>query len=188
MICDGGLDLHRSILCTNSLVPKGVRLVCEHRETPPGFSQIPNEWDVLLGDSRDSGVLHPDRLYQAGAPSPLFFRKLPAERATSSLNMALEVMPTPGEGGGVADSQELTVMMGKKIPTSVPQVPLGSHICSRDPCGVNHHGASETNLTSIHEDTSSIPPSLSGSGILRCRELWCRSQTRLRSHFAVAVA
>ena len=30
--------------------------------------------------------------------------------------------------------------------------------------------------------------SLSRSGIWRCHELWCRSQTRLRSHVAVAVA
>ena len=29
--------------------------------------------------------------------------------------------------------------------------------------------------------------SLSGSGIQHCHELWCRSKTWLRSHFAVAV-
>ena len=30
--------------------------------------------------------------------------------------------------------------------------------------------------------------SLSGSGIWRCQELWCRSQTQLKSDVAVAVA
>ena len=38
-----------------------------------------------------------------------------------------------------------------------------------------------TNLTSIHEDTSSIPGLVSGLKIWCCHELWCRSQTQLRS-------
>ena len=52
-------------------------------------------------------------------------------------------------------------------------------------------------LTSIHEDVSGYLVSmrtqvqslvsLSGLSIQRCRELWCRSQTQLRSHTAVAV-
>ena len=45
----------------------------------------------------------------------------------------------------------------------------------------------ETNLTSIHADTGSIPGlALSGLRIQHCRELWCRSQVRLGSHVAVA--
>ena len=43
-----------------------------------------------------------------------------------------------------------------------------------------------TNLTSIHEDAGSIPGSLSGLRMRRCPELWCGSQTGLRS-VAVAV-
>ena len=43
------------------------------------------------------------------------------------------------------------------------------------------------NLISIHEDAGSILASLSGLRIQCCRELWCRSQTRLRSCVAVAV-
>ena len=42
------------------------------------------------------------------------------------------------------------------------------------------------NLTSIHEDPSLIP-GLSGLRTWCCRELWCRSQTRLGSRIAVAV-
>ena len=44
-----------------------------------------------------------------------------------------------------------------------------------------------TNPTSIHEDVGSIP-GLDRSGIWRCHELWCRSQTWLGSRVAVAVA
>ena len=45
------------------------------------------------------------------------------------------------------------------------------------------------NLTSIHEDTGLIPGfMLSGLRIQHCHELWCRSQTWLRSCIAVAVA
>ena len=44
------------------------------------------------------------------------------------------------------------------------------------------------NPPSIHEDMGSIPGLLSGLSIQRCRELWCRSQTWLRSRVAVAVA
>ena len=40
-----------------------------------------------------------------------------------------------------------------------------------------------TNLISIHEHMGSIPGLLSG----HCHELWCRSQTWLRSWVAVAV-
>ena len=46
-------------------------------------------------------------------------------------------------------------------------------------------GSAVTNSASIHEDSGSIP--LSGLRIQRCRELYCRSQMRLRSDAAVAV-
>ena len=45
----------------------------------------------------------------------------------------------------------------------------------------------ETNLTSIHEDSDSIPGLVSGWGIWHCPELWCRSQMQVRSQIAVAV-
>ena len=51
--------------------------------------------------------------------------------------------------------------------------------------GNSHCGAAEMNPTSTHEDVGSWV--LSGSGIWRCRELQCRSQTWLRPHVAVAV-
>ena len=54
---------------------------------------------------------------------------------------------------------------------------LGSSCC----------GTAETNLTSIHEDVGRSLAVLSGWGIRNCRELWCRSQSRLRSQVAVAV-
>ena len=44
------------------------------------------------------------------------------------------------------------------------------------------------NPTSIHEDTVGSLGLLSGLRIQRCRELWCRSQRRLGSGVAVAVA
>ena len=47
-------------------------------------------------------------------------------------------------------------------------------------------GSVEKNLTSFHEDVSSILASLSGIRILCCLELWCRLQLRLRSGMAVA--
>ena len=51
----------------------------------------------------------------------------------------------------------------------------------------SHCGSAEMNLASIHEDSGSIPASLTRLRIQGCRELWCRSQTRLRSDVAVAV-
>ena len=45
-----------------------------------------------------------------------------------------------------------------------------------------------TNLTSAHEDPSSIPDHSSGLRILCCSELRCRLQMRLGSCFTVAVA
>ena len=42
------------------------------------------------------------------------------------------------------------------------------------------------NLTSIHENSSSIPGLAQLVKHPRCCELWCRSQTRLRFHIAVA--
>ena len=58
----------------------------------------------------------------------------------------------------------------------------------KDKKGVPVVEAAEINLTSIHEDACSIPSYLSGLRIQSCCELWCRSQTRLRCHVAVAVA
>ena len=49
-------------------------------------------------------------------------------------------------------------------------------------------GAAETNLTRNHEVLGLMPGLSQWFGILRCRELWCRSQTRLGSGIAVALA
>ena len=45
-----------------------------------------------------------------------------------------------------------------------------------------------TNSTRNHEVAGSIPGIARGLRIQSCRELWCRSQTRLGSCVAVAVA
>ena len=44
-----------------------------------------------------------------------------------------------------------------------------------------------TNPTRNHEVVDSTPALLSRLRIRRCRELWCRLQTRLRSRVAVAL-
>ena len=44
-----------------------------------------------------------------------------------------------------------------------------------------------TNLTSIHEDAVQSWALISGLRVRCCCELWCREQTQLRSHAAVAV-
>ena len=44
------------------------------------------------------------------------------------------------------------------------------------------------NPTSIHEDASSIPRLAQGLRIQGCCELWCKSQARLKSCVAVALA
>ena len=57
----------------------------------------------------------------------------------------------------------------------------------KSPNRSSHCGSAVMNLTCIHEDAGLIPDFLSGLGIPHCCELWCRSQTRLRSCVAVAV-
>ena len=54
-------------------------------------------------------------------------------------------------------------------------------------CGSSHCGVVETNRTSNHEVAGLSPALLSGLKIQRCHELWCRSNTQLRSGMAVAV-
>ena len=44
------------------------------------------------------------------------------------------------------------------------------------------------NPTRNHEVAGSVPALVSGLRIRRCRELWCRLQTRLGSCVAVALA
>ena len=46
---------------------------------------------------------------------------------------------------------------------------------------------SQVTPASIHEDVGSIPGFTRRLRLLRCRALWCRSQTGLRSRVAVAV-
>ena len=53
--------------------------------------------------------------------------------------------------------------------------------------GSSHHGSMETNLTSIHEDVGLILGPAQWVKDPVCCELWCRSQTWLGSHVAVAV-
>ena len=57
---------------------------------------------------------------------------------------------------------------------AAPHHPAGFQKCS---WGSSHHGTAETNLTSVHEDSSSIPGLAQWLRIRRCLELWCRSQT-----------
>ena len=52
----------------------------------------------------------------------------------------------------------------------------------------SHCGSVEVNLTSIHEDTGSIPGPVQWVEEWHCCELWCRLQTWLGSHVTVAVA
>ena len=54
--------------------------------------------------------------------------------------------------------------------------------------GSSRCGTAEMNLTSILEDMGSIPGLTQRVKDLHCHELWCKSQMRLRSHVAVAVA
>ena len=54
-------------------------------------------------------------------------------------------------------------------------------------CRSSRCGAAEMNLTSIDEDAGLILASLTELGIWCCCELWCRLQTQLGSHIAVAV-
>ena len=48
-------------------------------------------------------------------------------------------------------------------------------------------GSAEMNPTSIHEDGVRCLTWLSGLRVRSCHELWCKSQTRLGSGFAVAM-
>ena len=53
--------------------------------------------------------------------------------------------------------------------------------------GSSRCSAAETNLTKNHEVAASIPVLAQWLRIRCCHGLWCRSQTQLRSHIAVAV-
>ena len=53
--------------------------------------------------------------------------------------------------------------------------------------GSSHCSSVVTNSTSIHEDHVQFMASLSGFRIQHCHELWCRSQTWLRSCVGVVV-
>ena len=55
--------------------------------------------------------------------------------------------------------------------------------------GSCHHGSAVTKPTSVPEDAGLIPGLAQWIRvrIRRCHELWCRSQTQLRSGMAVAV-
>ena len=53
--------------------------------------------------------------------------------------------------------------------------------------GSSHHGSVEMNPTTTCEDAGSIPDLTHWVKDLTCPELWCKSQTWLRSHIAVAV-
>ena len=54
--------------------------------------------------------------------------------------------------------------------------------------GSSHQGSAVMNPTSIQEDVDSIHGLAQWAKDQRCGELWCRSQTRLGSGVAVAVA
>ena len=53
--------------------------------------------------------------------------------------------------------------------------------------GSSRCGSAETNLTSIHKDTGSIPDLARWLRIWHCLELWYRSQMQVGSGMAVAV-
>ena len=53
--------------------------------------------------------------------------------------------------------------------------------------GSSCYGSAVMNLTGIHKDMGSSLAPLSRLGIRHCSELWCGSQTQLRSGVAVAV-
>ena len=62
-------------------------------------------------------------------------------------------------------------------------------ICFKNPLiGSPRCSSVEANLTSNHEVECSIPGLAQWVKDLVCRERWCRSQARLRSGVAVAVA
>ena len=82
-----------------------------------------------------------------------------------------------------------------RLPPSVPEVLLLLKVRKdwrtqgflKKPLGSSHGGSAEMNPTTIHGDVGLIPGLAQWVQDLVFRELWCRSQTWMGSHVAVAV-